>query len=333
MITASYYTPEENAAVRCKLCPHHCLIKSGNYGECGVRYNEAGRLMAMTYGKIAAMHTDPVEKKPIYHYFPGSVILSIGSLGCNMHCNFCQNHQISQSIYDELLTRDISVGEIINQALDITENIGIAYTYNEPLTFFEFMMDVAKAASQFQLKNVMVSNGYFGEQVSDELIDIIDCFNIDLKSFSNEFYRTYASASLAPVLSNLKKIRAAGKHLELTFLVIPGLNDDPETFQLMLSWISDYLGRETPLHISRYFPNFSMNLPPTPVSKVVEMQKIASQKLDFAYTGNVNVPGLSDTFCPNCKQKLIERSFYKTEILALDAKGCCPDCGTLVIRM
>ncbi len=324
---AEFYTQLEHNNIRCTLCPHQCMISPQQYGECGVRLNEGGILQSMTYGRISALHADPIEKKPLYHYFPGSVILSVGSLGCNLHCEFCQNHHISQSGYREHLTREMEPEKLIDLAIREEENIGIAFTYNEPLMSYEYVMEVGPLAKEQGLKNVMISNGYINPQPLDKLLDVIDCFNIDLKSFSDDFYKKYTGGNLSPVLNTLKKIRASGQHLEITFLVVPGLNDDEESFGLMLHWIADNLGKQTVLHLSRYFPQYKMDNPPTSVQKLTDFYRIANEHLEYVYIGNVELSEGRDTYCPACKQKLIERNGYKTEIPGLKFDGSCLHCG------
>lgn len=324
---AAFYTHLEHNNVRCTLCPHLCTIVPAHYGECGVRYNDSGDLLAMTYGRISALHVDPIEKKPLYHYFPGSVILSVGSLGCNLHCTFCQNHPISQSGFRDDLTKSLEAEELIDMALREEENIGLAYTYNEPLMSFEYIMDVGKLAKEQGLKNVMVTNGFMNSQPLDQLLDIIDCFNVDLKSFSDDFYQQHTGGTLAPVLKTLEQIHASGRHLEVTFLVIPGLNDDTETFRLMVQWMSCNLGKQTVLHLSRYFPQYKMELAPTPIATLTDLYLIAKESLDFVYLGNVDHSEGNDTECPACHKKVITRSGYKTEIIGLKYDGSCDGCG------
>jgi pyruvate formate lyase activating enzyme len=323
---ADFYQALEHYNLRCTLCPHLCMLAPGQYGECGVRYNEGGELLSMTYGRISAMHVDPIEKKPLYHYFPGSVILSVGSMGCNLHCSFCQNHQISQQGFDNRQTKFLEPEELLDIALREEENIGLAFTYNEPLMSYEYLMEVGGMAKEQGLKNVMVSNGYINPQPLERLLDVVDCFNIDLKSFSEDFYRRFTGASLAHVLRTLEAIRRSGRHLEITFLVIPGQNDDEEGFRIMLQWIVDTLGKESILHISRYFPQYKLDFPPTPIDKLTDLYAIAKEKLDFVYLGNVKSEEGCDTYCPACHQKVMGRTGYEIDIMGLSFDGSCSAC-------
>jgi pyruvate formate lyase activating enzyme len=318
--------------VRCLLCPHHCSISHGETGICQVRRHEAGKLLAETWGKLAALNIDPVEKKPLYHYYPGKMILSLGSVGCNMKCHCCQNWQISQvPAAGYPFSRKLIPMEIIKMATGMDNNIGIAYTYNEPTIWYEYMYDVARLVRFEGLKNVMVSNGYISEDPLVELMQYMDAFNIDLKGFSEDFYRKFTGARLSPVLHALKLIRRAGKHLELTNLVIPEQNDNPDEFRAMITWIAKELGPDTVLHLSRYHPNYHLNLPPTPSDTLQELYGIAREKLSYVYLGNIQIKDLQDTYCGQCGTLLIRRTGYQVEPKALTAKGMCAQCGLAVI--
>jgi len=326
---ALYYRQLENKVVQCTLCPHECKLKSGSIGICKTRYNDNGVMKLAVFGIISSSGLDPIEKKPLYHFFPGSKIYSIGSYGCNMKCSFCQNYEISQYVPDgnsglkENLPQDI-----VNKALFLPQNIGIAYTYNEPTVFFELMYPTAKLAKSKNLKNVMVSNGYINPDPLHELIDIIDAFNIDLKAFNNEFYRKQTGGQLAPVLKNLKTIKKNGNHLEISFLVIPNLNDSTHEAIEMFKWINEQLGSDTPLHINRYYPAYKLNEPPTPPEKLIELREYAMQYLKFVYIGNLHFSDIgTNTVCPSCNTTLIERHGYNTKIKMVDSKGYCKICG------
>ncbi|MBE0640539.1 MAG: AmmeMemoRadiSam system radical SAM enzyme, partial [Bacteroidales bacterium] len=287
MKEALFYRAEEGG-LRCTLCPHLCLVKEGSTGTCRVRRNAGGRLVADTYGRVSSIHTDPVEKKPLYHYFPSRNILSMGTAGCNLHCRYCQNCQISQSSIDELpLLSHRSPEEVVRIALDTPGNLGIAFTYNEPTVWLEFMLDIAILAKEAGLKTVAVTNGFILPEPLDRMLEVTDAFNVDLKGFTEEFYRKITFASLGPVLDALVSIQKAGKHLELTSLIVPGLNDNQEIFRDMISWICDKLGKNTPLHLSRYFPMHRMNLPPTPLDTLMKLSDIARERMPYIYLGNV----------------------------------------------
>jgi len=332
MKEAHFYTKLSDNQVKCELCPHYCIISDGNLGNCKVRKNVNGTLMTENYGKLSGYHIDPVEKKPLYHYYPGKFILSVGSFGCNMHCKFCQNYVISQCGSDIGQSLDLSPDSVLNDALRKNNNIGIAYTYNEPLVYYEFMRDTALLTRQYKLKNVMVSNGYFNPEPLEKLLIFIDAFSIDLKAFTNDFYKKYTSSEIAEVKAGLVKIRESGKHLEITNLVIPKLNDDADTFREMIQWIKNELGKETILHLSRYFPRYKMELPPTPETKLNEFYQIASEALDFVYVGNIPDGNGQNTYCPKCGELLIRRNGYDVEIKNLSKDGKCVKCHTKVIE-
>lgn len=319
--------------VRCLLCPHLCLIKPGKRGICRVRKNVNGTLVTETYGKLSAVHIDPVEKKPLYHFYPGRTILSVGSIGCNMHCNFCQNWDISQSSPDHFHhLKEHFPEELAEVAAESTDNIGIAYTYNEPVVYFEMMMDTARLVHKRGKKNVAVTNAFIEPDPLEELIPLMDAFNVDLKAFDKEFYRKYAGARLEPVKKNLATMARSGTHLEITNLIIPGLNDQPEKFREMVKWIATELGEEVVLHLSRYFPQYKMHIPPTPEETMLTCYEMASGKLKYVYLGNMSgSPRTRNTWCPECGNLLIERTGYHVRIKGLDDRGYCGKCGTKVI--
>ena len=332
---ALYYNKLKDKKVQCLLCPQNCIIGPGRTGLCKVRGNQDGKLIAENYGEISAIHLDPVEKKPLYHFFPGRNILSIGTVGCNMHCLFCQNSEISQVGVKNApgLTQQVSAEKMVDKALKTPVNRGIAYTYNEPVIWFEYIMEVAKLAHEKGLKNVMVSNGYINELPLRDLIDRVDAFNIDLKGFTDEFYETQTFSTLDPVKETIREISANGKHLEITNLIIPLLNDDPEVFEEMVQWLARETGKNTVLHLSRYFPGYKKMLPPTPVNKLVEFFYTARKYLNHVYIGNVgDVKEGRDTYCPHCKSVVIRRRGYQTEIMNLTSEGDCTVCGEKVIN-
>ena len=241
MQEALFYTKLENDKVQCTLCPWNCELQPGQTGNCKVRENINGKLITHVYNKVAALGTDPIEKKPLYHFYPGKNILSIGEVGCNLHCNFCQNHRISQCYATNFKNfHEITSEQIVTEATKTYQNIGIAFTYNEPFTFYEFMLEIAKLARLKGLKNVVVSNGYINKESLKMALPFIDAFNIDLKAFTNEFYQKQTKGKLEPVLQTLKSIAKSKSHLEITNLVIPGLNDDKDLFEKMIKWIFLY---------------------------------------------------------------------------------------------
>jgi len=325
---ARWFESLNDGSVNCKLCPHQCHIKNGNTGICQVRQNVNGQLLALTYGKVSALHIDPIEKKPLYHFFPGRHILSVGSIGCNLDCDFCQNHEISQADPGTYCVTELfSPADLVAKALSYSGNIGIAFTYNEPVVWFEFMLETAIIAKKAGLKNVIVTNGFVNEGPLNELLPVFDAFSVDLKGFSESFYNKTVGGKLAPVLRSLKQIRKSGKHLEIVNLVIPQLNDDKKTFRSMIHWISEELGDETVLHLSRYYPRFRLGIEPTPMSTLGELAQISTGNVKNVYIGNIVESGYNDTFCKQCRSILISRQGYIVSCAGLDAAGKCISCG------
>lgn len=332
MKIASYFIKQNNDRVICELCPHRCKISPDQSGICGVRQNIKGNLIARTYERISALNMDPIEKKPLYHFYPNRNILSVGSIGCNLKCSFCQNWSISQiEEKDFLQLKTYSSQQLLQVALKQSNNIGIAYTYNEPIVNFEMVAETAELFHKHGLKNVLVSNAYICLEPLKELIPLIDAFNIDLKAFTDDFYRKHTASMLEPVLQSLSLIKKMNKHLELTFLAIPQLNDDLVVFDKMIQWITKELGSNTVLHISKYFPNYRLNNPPTPEALLYRMYEIAKTRLSFVYLGNIISTEASNTYCPICRAELVRRKGYSVEFIHLDSNGNCKQCGEKVI--
>jgi len=331
MKEARYYTRLENQAVLCRLCPHGCRIEDGRRGICGVRINKAGMLICETYNRICSGNIDPIEKKPLYHFFPGKNIFSIGSIGCNFSCAFCQNYEISQARIDTFQQLKTYLPEdIASLAQKTRNNIGVAYTYNEPTVWFEYMLDCCRQVHEKGMKNVMVTNGFINPEPLAELLPVMDAFNVDLKAFHDDFYRKHSKGSLQPVLDTIKTIAKSGKHLEITNLVIPTLNDDPHIFSQMCKWIADETGKTTSLHISRYFPKHEMTLPATPPQILEKLYDIAEKHLTYVYLGNFYLPDKgNDTLCAGCGKVLISRHRYDVEINGLNLDGTCRHCEKL----
>jgi pyruvate formate lyase activating enzyme len=324
-------TKKSDDKLECQLCPHYCKLAIGKTGICGVRKNTGKKIELITYGVISGYSLDPVEKKPLYHFFPGHNILSIGSFGCNMRCDFCQNFHISQKV-PESLVPEVTINKIIKDALSTEKNIGIAFTYNEPIIWFEYMRDVAEIAKKEGLYTVMVSNGFVNSEPLKEIIEFIDAFNIDLKAFNNDFYRRLTGAELEPVKKSLKQIAGSGKHLEITTLIIPGQNDSEKEMKLQSEWIAGELGKDIPFHLSKYFPTYKRENPSTPEGSLIKLFDIASEKLDFVYLGNSHSSTGQNTSCPGCGAEVTIRSGYKTRLINLDEDGKCTCCGTLVYK-
>lgn len=313
-----YYAKGGDKNVHCELCPHYCKIADGNQGRCRVRENKDGTLYALNYGKLTSYAYDPIEKKPLYHFYPGSNIFSIGSFGCNLACDFCQNWQI---VYDDSLARDISKDHVISLAKD-RKSIGIAYTYNEPGIWFEYILDLSKEIKDSGLKNVMITNGYINEEPLKDLLPYMDAMNIDLKSIDDSFYRRLCKASLDPVLRTID-MASRSVHIELTTLVIGGENSSAEGIEKLAKKIGE-IDKSIPLHLSRYFPAHRMKLPPTSIETLIEAREIAKGYLDYVYIGNV--PNMdNNTYCPRCGSKLINRGWI-ANITGIE-DGKCRECS------
>ncbi|MBI9068734.1 MAG: AmmeMemoRadiSam system radical SAM enzyme [Salinivirgaceae bacterium] len=314
--------------VQCNICPHECILHEGKVGVCGVRRNLGGKIRCLNYGLVSSVGFDPIEKKPLYHFYPGKEIFSIGSMGCNLSCNFCQNWEISQNCQVENLGGNkYEIKELIAKAKSNPNNIGIAFTYNEPTVGFEFVKDVASKAQKEGLKTVMVSNGYINQKPLESLIEVIDAFNIDLKAFTESFYVEMSGGQLAPVLESLKIINKHKRHLEITFLVIPNKNDSVEIFKEMVSWICNELGENTVLHLSRYFPRYKQNQPFTSNEKLIELFNVAKERLNFVYIGNAPELDKSNTLCLHCNTVLIKRERYNTMVNYNWELKTCPECN------
>lgn len=327
-MTITYRTRKEG--LECIVCPHQCMIPEGKTGICGVRKNSGGKIELLTYGVLSGLALDPIEKKPLYHFFPGSNILSAGSWGCNMKCDFCQNYHISQEIYVNQADR-ISPGQLLGEVRRAPGNIGIAFTYNEPVIWYEFIKDTASEVKKEGYFTVMVTNGFVSEEILKEYLGFIDAFNVDLKAFNNDFYRKVAKAKLDPVKKTLKMIAESGKHLEITTLVIPGLNDSKAEMDKEAGWISDELGRDVPFHLSRYFPKYRRTDPATPYGTLKELYETAARHLSYVYMGNTALDAGLSTICPECGTVITRRTGYTIEQLNT-SDGKCSGCGKEIYR-
>ncbi len=333
MKEASFYN-RLDGKVQCLLCPHECKINEGKRGSCNVRKNFNGQLISENYRQICSYHFDPIEKKPLYHYFPGKTIFSIGSIGCNLHCSFCQNWEISQSGIDEHpYLRSNSPEDIISLAKSRSDNVGIAFTYNEPTVWYEYMMDIAQLAKQEKLKTVMVTNGFINLEPLENLLPYIDAFSVDLKAFTEQFYKQHTASKLSPVLETIKLLKNHNKHFEITNLIITESNDGEDDFRKMVDWILTETGPDTVLHISRYFPMFKMTKEATSVEKLNHLYNIAKEKLNYVYLGNIRSGDGQDTFCKNCNHKNIERAGYNITSSGLTKHGQCTNCNEQIIAV
>lgn len=286
MQEARYYEPLGEEQVWCHLCPHNCKIKAGQLGICCGRQNIEGVLYTLNYNRVTSLAVDPIEKKPLYHYYPGRNILSVGTFGCNFRCGFCQNWEIAHQ--DSPATREVTPETLVKVALEAQKasySIGIAYTYSEPLIWYEYVYDTAKMAHQQGLKNVLVTNGFVQKEPLLELLPFIDALNIDVKAFTEEYYRKTCGGKLEPVLRTVE-LAQESCHVEITTLVVPGMNDSDQEINALVDWIAS-LNPRIPLHFSRYFPQYQFDLPATPLETLARACEIASSKLDYVHIGNV----------------------------------------------
>lgn len=327
---AKYYTVT-NDCIKCHLCPHECTVREGEVGICRVRKNVGGKFEALSYGVISSIALDPIEKKPLYHFYPAASILSVGSVGCNFRCQFCQNYSISQLGKIDFLRyeRDVTPSFIFKRAKEAKQygSIGVAYTYNEPAVNIEFVLDVAAKVKEAGMVNVMVTNGYIQQKPLGELLEVIDAFNVDLKGYSDEFYRHMLGGRKLPVMRTLQQISSLGRHLEVSYLVIPGENDDRKQFREVCEWIRDNLDGSTVLHVNRYFPNYHLDYPPTSLTTMIDLFVIAKEILPHVYMGNTGLAEYNNSYCTRCGKLLIARRGMSTEIVGLSKDGCCSACG------
>ncbi|WP_462317907.1 AmmeMemoRadiSam system radical SAM enzyme [Marinilabilia sp.] len=332
MQEALLYEKLNDQTVKCNLCAHHCKIKPGKSGICKVRKNTDGTLYTRVYGRTIARHIDPIEKKPLYHFYPGSSAFSIGTPGCNFHCSFCQNCEISQVVNEDILEmgHKASPEDIVKEAKQ-SGCKSIAYTYTEPTIFFEYALDTAKAAKEAGLKNVFVSNGFMTAEMLDVIGPYLDAINIDLKAFHHDSYKRLMGGRLQPVLNSLKKVVEMNIWLEVTTLVIPGVNASGSELHKIAHFIADELGVDVPWHISRFFPGYKMNdVPITPMGTLNKAVKAGQEAgLNYIYIGNVPFSSEQNTQCPGCETTLIERSGYSILSNRID-NGICPECGSRI---
>ncbi len=328
---ARLYKALKDQKVQCNLCKHFCIIKNGSRGICNVRENQEGVLKTLIYGNLIARNVDPIEKKPLFHFFPGSLSLSVASVGCNFKCLFCQNADIAQMPSDRngLIMGDFFKPDEIVKMAKKRKCKSIAYTYTEPTVNFEFVLDTARLAAEKGIKNVLITNGYISDQALKILSPYIDAANVDLKAFNNEFYTKKCNAELENVQKTLIQMKSSGIFLEITTLIIPGLNDNPDEIQKLALFIAESLGRETPWHVSRFHPAYKLcDRPGTPVETLNNARKTGLKTgLKYVYTGNVHGSGFENTLCCNCGKLLIKRSGFMVEENFI-VNGSCPDCNT-----
>jgi pyruvate formate lyase activating enzyme len=329
MKEAYLYKRLENEKVQCFLCNHHCVIGSGKKGLCGVRENRSGTLVSLVYGKVIATHCDPIEKKPLFHFMPGSRSYSIATVGCNFRCVFCQNADISQmpSDYNRIMGQDMMPENIVKEALK-TRSSSISYTYTEPTIYYELAVDTARLAVSEGLKNVFVSNGYMTQQCLEDISPDLHAANVDLKAFSDKFYKEQCGAKLKPVLRTLETMKRLGIWLEVTTLLIPGLNDSKEELREISQFLAN-LDKDIPWHISRFHPTYRLtHIPSTPPESIQRARDLGYEAgLKYVYTGNLPGDEGEKTFCHSCGKLLVDRfGFTVTENRIKD--NLCAECGS-----
>ncbi len=328
---AMFYEKLPDERIRCLVCPRECVVDDCERGYCGVRENFGGTYYTIVYGRVCAYHIDPIEKKPLFHFLPGTTAFSIATAGCNMECKFCQNWEISQERPENIDAIDLKPGLVVSAA----RRSGcptIAYTYTEPIVFYEYALDCARLGHDSGVRSVFITAGFIRKQPLIELAKHMDAIKIDLKAYTQDFYRKICSSELKPVLDAIVTVRNTDTWLEIVYLVIPTLNDKDKEIDEMCKWMLEYVGNDVPLHFTRFYPTYRLrNLPPTPLSAVEKAREIAlSRGLKYVYVGNVPAgnPGES-TYCPVCGNKVIERAGYRILRFELE-KGRCPKCKTAI---
>lgn len=324
------YQKLEGGSVRCGICPHRCILAPGDRSVCRSRVNLKGTLYSLAYGNPCAVHVDPIEKKPLFHFIPNTKVFSIATTGCNLRCLNCQNWEISQAKPHEVRHMELFPEQVVSSAVK-SQSLSIAYTYSEPVTFFEYMIDTARLAREQNIRNVWVSAGYINQRPLLELCKVLDGANVNLKSYSDDIYRKLNGARLKPVLNTFEILNEQGVHFEITNLVVPGYVDDEEMIKRMCGWILDHLGPDHPVHFTRFFPKYKLDrLAPTPVSTLARFRKLAmAEGIRYAYVGNVPGHDGNNTYCHNCKNLLINRRGYF--ITAYNLKGNrCKFCQTVI---
>ena len=325
-----YFSPLDDQVIRCELCPHSCEVGPGQRGLCGVRKNVDGQYYSLVFANPCAVHIDPIEKKPFYHVLPASRAFSIATAGCNFDCKFCQNWEISQAQPDDTFNYQLTPDQVISSAIKYNSQV-IASTYVEPVIFIEYMLAIGRLARSQPLLKVMHSNGFINARPLDDLCSVLDAACIDLKGFTQRYYRDMTGGSLAPVLRTLKVLKRRGVHTEIVNLIVPGKNDGMQQIAAMCRWIRTELGSDTPLHFSRFYPLYKLkSIAPTPVATLEKARQVAMDEgLQFVYVGNVpDHPG-GHTYCPQCRRMLIRRIGYRVRVQGL-RDGACSSCGAAI---
>ena len=329
-VDARFWESKSDNKVQCFLCPHNCTINENKRGVCGVRKNEGGKLYSLIYSSCSSVAEDPIEKKPLYHFYPGSVALSLGSVGCNLRCDHCQNYSISRASPNDMFLKEISP----EAAVELGKNHGckvISWTYNEPTIWHEYTFDSAKLTKKAGLATVYVTNGYINEEPLKEISSYLDAMNIDVKAFHEDFYKKICKARLEPVLNTCEISKNLGIHIEVTYLVITGYNDSLDEIRKFCKWVVDKLGEDTPVHFSRFHPDYNMkDIPATPIDTLLKIYDISKEVgIQYPYLGNVPHGHYENTYCPRCGNIIVQRHSFSANIVGLKKKNC-KKCGLFI---
>ncbi len=330
---AMYYRQLEDGKVQCELCPNRCILKEGQRGICNVRENISGKLYSLVYGKPVTIAVDPIEKKPLYHFLPGAQAFSLATAGCNLDCKYCQNWDIAHRAPEDVQSYSMTPQQVVDKALEEQAEV-IAFTYNEPTVWYEYMLDIAKLAHENDLKTVSITAGYINPEPLEELLPYLDAVKIDLKSFNEETYRTLNQGQLQPVLDSIKIVKDSGTWLELVNLVVPGYTDDLGEIREMCVWIKDQLGTDVPLHFSRFWPKYKLtNVSPTSEETLIKARRICRDEvgLNYVYIGNVEVENGGNTLCPGTDEPLIVRNGYFIEENLISPQGTSSACPNISV--
>jgi pyruvate formate lyase activating enzyme len=327
---ARFYDKLRNGTVQCRVCPRQCTMRDGEHGFCGTRENRSGKLYSLVYGRISAQQVDPIEKKPLFHFLPGSTAYSIATVGCNLTCKFCQNYQISQAKPAEYPLEIIPPDQAVATSIDSRAQ-SIAFTYNEPTVFTEYVYDCSAAAKKKGIRSVVISNGFINPAPVERLSEVISAYKVDFKAFSQSFYREVTGGDREPVLNTIKLLKKLGVWMELVHLTIPTLNDSESDFKAMGDWLMGEVGPDVPVHFTRFSPMYRLtNLPVTPVSTLEKARDILRGRgMHFVYIGNVPGHQAESTSCPKCGKVIVERIGYSVREIKIK-KGACSFCGTSI---
>ncbi|MCP4726533.1 MAG: AmmeMemoRadiSam system radical SAM enzyme [bacterium] len=327
---ALHYEKLTNRKIQCRLCPKECVIDDRERGYCGVRENEGGTYYTLVHSKPCSLTPDPIEKKPFFHFMPGTLAFSTATVGCNMDCKYCQNWQISQLRPEHARNYDVKPEQMVELARN-NDCISIAYTYSEPVIFYEYMYDISKIAQKQDVRNVVISNGYIMPKPMEEILPYLDAVKVDLKAFTEKFYNEVCAGELKPVLDTLKLIKKSGTWLEIVYLVVPTMNDSEQEIKEMSKWVFNELGPDVPVHYSRFYPQYRMkNLPPTPVKTIRRIADITEDAgIRYVYVGNVPGNEKGNTYCPQCEKMILRRIGYTISAKNI-IDGKCGNCGKII---